>query len=119
MNLNQINRQAKESLEKYFKNAYELNREQDPRNEMTVEELKARIKEDVIKQKQHTHQLRMMKELLENDAKIRYEKVFGKNETKINKPHHETIKEMQAKLQANAQYQLAYVGGLKQKALSK
>ena len=55
MKLEQINEQAKQSLKKYFKNAYELENNEGLRKELTYDEMMNMIQGDIKKQEERLH----------------------------------------------------------------
>lgn len=119
MNLNQINEQAKQSLKKYFKNAYELESNKSLRKELTYDEMMNMIQSDIKKQEERLNELNMMKRVLEHDAKGAYEYIFGSNCKEDKEVHHDNMNEMRKKLKENMTQQFSYVNELKQKAIQK
>lgn len=118
MKLEQINEQAKLSLKKYFKDAYEIKQNEGNKKEFTYDEMISMIHSDIEKQQQRLHELNMMKEVLEHDAKKAYEYIFGAK-TEDSEVHHDTIDEMRKKLNENMNEQMTYVNNLKQQSMKK
>lgn len=118
MKLEQINEQAKLSLKKYFKDAYEINRQEGSKKELSHKEMLDMIHADIEKQQERLHELNMMKSVLEHDAKKVYEYIFGavKEQDEV---HHDTIDEMRKKLKENMNDQMTYVNDLKQQSMNK
>lgn len=119
MNVNQINEQAKKSLKKYFKNAYELEHSEGLRKELTYYDMMNMIQSDIKEQEEKLHELNMLKRVLEQDAKGAYEYIFGSNDEKNEKVHHDNLNEMRKKLNENMNKQFSYVNVLKQQAMHK
>lgn len=118
MKLEQINEQAKQSLNKYFKNAYELKHSEGLRKEVSYYEMMNMIQDDIIQQEEKLHELNMMKSVLEHDAKGVYEYIFGENNEAKESVHHDNMSEMRKKLNENMEQQFSYVDSLKQKVMN-
>ncbi|MBM6841916.1 hypothetical protein H6A03_10275 [[Clostridium] spiroforme] len=118
MKLEQINEQAKLSLKKYFKDAYEINHQEGLKKELSYNEMLDMIHTDIAKQQQRLQELNMMKSVLEHDAKKVYEYIFGAVKEQ-NEIHHDTIDEMRKKLNENMNAQMTYVNELKQQSMNK
>lgn len=118
MKLEQINEQAKLSLKKYFKNAYEINHNEESKKELTYQQMMDMIHSDIEKHQQKLEELNMMKSVLEHDAKKVYEYIFGA-EKEQGTVHHDTIDEMRKKLNENMNEQMTYVNDLKEKSMNK
>lgn len=119
MKLEQINEQAKKSLKRYFKNAYELENKEGLRKELTYEEMMSMIHRDIKKQEERLHELNMMKSVLEHDAKGVYEYIFGKTDEADESVYHDSVNEMREKLNQNMSQQFVNVNELKQKMMNK
>ena len=119
MNLNQISEQARYSLKKYFRDAYDIENTDSLRKELTYVEMMDMIQRDIKRQKERLNELNMMKKVLEHDAKGAYEYIFGKSETSNETVHHNTMNEMRKKLNENMEEQFSYVNDLKEKTMNK
>ena len=119
MKLEQINEQAKQSLNKYFKNAYDIKHSEGLRKEVAYYDMMNMIQEDIKKQEDRLHELNMMKSVLEHDAKGVYEFIFGKDHEAHEEIHHDNVDEMREKLNQNMSQQFVYMHDLKQKAMHK
>lgn len=118
MNINQINEQAKQSLKKYFKNAYEMEHSEGLRKELAYYDMMKMIKSDIKEQEERLHELNMLKKVLEHDAKGAYEYIFGKA-AEGQEVHHEDVKEMRKKISDYMERNFLYVNGLKQAAMQR
>ena len=119
MNINQINEQAKQSLKKYFKNAYELEHSEGVRKELTYYDMMNMIQKDIKEQEERLNELNTFKKVLEHDAKGAYEYIFGSADQENKEVHHDSLDEMKKKLNENMEHQFSYVNDLKQKAMHK
>lgn len=119
MNLNQINEQAKQSLKKYFKNAYELEHSEGVRKELTYYDMMNMIQNDIKEQEEKLRELNTLKEILEHDAKGAYEYIFGSTAKENKEVHHDNLNEMRKKLNKNMEQQFSYVNSLKEQEMQK
>ena len=119
MNINQINEQAKQSLKKYFKNAYELENKGSLRKELTYDEMMSMIHQDIKKQEERLNELNTFKKVLEHDAKGAYEYIFGSANQGNKEVHHDSLDEMKKKLNENMEHQFSYVNSLKEQAMQR
>ena len=118
MKLEKINEEARNSYNKYFKNAYDHKNSDGMKKQMSYVEMLDKIHKDIEKTKAQLEELHMIKDVLEHDAKQSGSFYFGKDK-EIRDVHHDTVDEMQAKLNENMANQLAHMNTLKQETMSK
>ena len=118
MKLEKINEEARTCYNRYFKNAYDHKNSEGMRKEMSYVEMMDMIHNDIEKTEAQLEELHMIKHVLEHDAKQAGSVYFGKDK-EIRDVHHDSIDEMQAKLNENMASQLAHMNTLKQETMSK